>query len=167
MTSAGSHFGFAGRRPRREVIDVPEQKVQDQSLDKLLKVRKQRLERLERERKEAREAWRKQRVELHDQKQAWRDAVQAYKDFWQEARASFYRLNLTSGQFRKAKAIYERMKKDAAQSHVECLEAVARCKKGRTQFFEAKRRVLQAHRQQEKLGILRDEIRKLTTLNEM
>ncbi|RJF96891.1 hypothetical protein D3870_21185 [Noviherbaspirillum cavernae] len=167
MNAAGGQIGFGGRRAKREVIDVPEPKVQDQSLDKLLKVRKQRIDRLERERREMREAWRKSRADLNGRKQGWRDAVQAYKDFWQEARENFYRMSTTSGQFRKAKAIYERMKGDAAQLRLECLEDVARCRKGRTKFFEAKQRVLQAHRQQEKLGMLRDELRKLTTLNEM
>ncbi|MFC7518732.1 hypothetical protein ACFQUU_27345 [Herbaspirillum sp. GCM10030257] len=167
MNSAGGQSGFGGPRAKREVIDVPEPKVQDRSLDKLLSVRKQRIDRLERERREMRDAWRKTRAALHDRKQGWRDAEQAYKDFWEEARANFFQMSTTSGQFRKAKAIYERMKGDAAQLRLECLDEVARCKRGRTKFFEAKQRLLQAHRQQEKLSILRDELLKLTTLNEM
>jgi hypothetical protein len=155
------------RRGKREVIEVLEPKPQDRSLDKLLNVRKQRLDRLERERREARAAWREMRQELRMQKQRWRDAVQAYKDFWQQSREDFFRMALTSGQFRKAKAIYERMKQEAVQMHVDCLEVVSRCKQGRSGFFEARRRVLHANRQQEKLGILRDELRLLNMQSEM
>lgn len=167
MSARAGPAGFGGRRSKREVIDVLEPKPQDKSLDKLLNVRKQRIDRLERERREAREAWRETRQELRTQKQRWRDAVQAYKDFWQQSREDFFRMALTSGQFRKAKAIYERMKQEAAQMRVDCLEVVGRCKQGRSGFFEARRRVLQASRQQEKLGILRDELRLLNMQSEM
>ena len=41
---------FGQLRPKREVIDVPERKVEDKSLDRLITVRKQRIDRYERER---------------------------------------------------------------------------------------------------------------------
>lgn len=163
----GAQRGFGGRRSKREVIDVPERKPEDKSLDKLLNVRKQRLDRLERERKDAREAWRETRQQLRTRKEEWRKALEDAKDFWIQARAEFFKMSTTSGQFRKAKAIYERMKSQAAQMQLECREIVKRCKSAKNEFFEARQRVLTANRQQEKLSILRDEIRALTVQSEM
>src|SRR5207244_8048713 len=102
-----------------------------------------------------------------EQKESWRDAVQAYKDFWEQSRQDFFSMNITSGQFRKAKAIYERMKKEAASLHAKCIEAVHHCKEGATAFFEARQRVLQANKQQEKLSILRDELKRATMQSEI
>jgi hypothetical protein len=167
MNARGTMAGFGGKRRQREVADIPEPKREDRSLDKLLAVRKQRLDRLERERREAREAWRELRRELREQKEGWRAAVQAYKDFWDQSRKDFFSMSLTSGQFRKAKAIYERMKKEAAQMHADCIEIVQRCKEGADAFFEARRCVVRANKQQEKLGILRDEIRRANRPPEM
>lgn len=150
---------LGGRRGKREVIDIPEQKKKDKSLDGLIDVRKQRIDRLERERIEARHAWRDARARLRDVKQRWRCALQEATDHWRQARAAFLQMTTTSGQFRKAKGIYERLKTHAAQLHLECREAVAPCKATRTAFFEARRRVMDANRQYEKLGILRDELR--------
>lgn len=148
-------------RSQREVIDIPESRKQDGSIDKLILVRKQRIERLERERVEARLAWRASRQAMRDVKQRWRDALDAAHDFWKEARAGFFKMAVTSGEFRRAKATYERMKEDAAQLHLESREAVAPCKTARTEFFAARRRALDAHRQHEKLSLLRDELKLL------
>lgn len=163
----GANASLIGRpRSQREVIDIHEPRKQDKSLDKLIVVRKQRIERLERERIEARAAWRETRQALREIKQRWRDAVDAAQDFWQEARAGFFKMTITSGQFRRAKAMYERMKADAAQLHLECREAVAPCKAARSEFFAARRRALDAYREHEKLGLLRDELRLLNTQQE-
>ena len=167
MNAPFGSAGMAGRRARREVTDVPERKPEDKSLDKLLNVRKHRLDRLERERLAARQAWRELRRELREQKTRWRDAVQAYKDYWQQARQDFFSMASTGGQFRKAKFVYERMKRDAAEMHAECIVIVGRSKDSKTGFFEARQRVLEANRQQEKLGILRDEMRAMTAQSEM
>jgi hypothetical protein len=165
--SAGATASWTGRpRSQREVIDIPEPRKQDKSLDKLIVVRKQRIERLERERVEARLAWRETRQALHDIKQRWRDAVDAAQDFWQESRAGFFKMAITSGQFRRAKAMYERMKGEAEQLHLESREAVVPCKAARSEFFAARRRALDAYRQHEKLGILRDELRLLNAQQE-
>lgn len=150
---------FGRSRTKREVIDVPEQKKKDKSLDDLINVRRQRIARLELERNEALQVWRDVRRALHDVKLRWRDALQDTKDYWQQARAEFFRMTTTSGQFRKAKAVYERMKKQAAQLHVEARESVQPCKVAREEFFESRRRVKDANRQYEKLSILRDEMR--------
>lgn len=148
-----------GARSRREVLDVPEARVRDRSLDRLISVRKQRIDRFERECTEAREAWRAARLKLRELKARWRNALQEAKDFWRLARAEFFSMAITSGGFRKAKAIYERMKLQATQLHLECREAVLPCKDMRLEFFNARRRLLDANRQHEKLGMLRDEIR--------
>lgn len=166
MSSQQMSSMFGGGRSKREVIDVPESKVQDKSLDRLISVRKQRIDRFERERVEAREAWRAERMKLRDIKERWRIALQDARDFWQSARAEFFSMAMTSGGFRKAKAIYERMKREAAQLHLECREAVLPCKETRTEFFDARKRLLDANRQHEKLGMLRDEIRLLNVERE-
>lgn len=148
-----------GRRSKREVIDVPEDKREDKSLDRLIVVRKQRIDRFERERNEARQAWRAARAELRATKQRWRDGVKEANEYWKEARAGFLSMTTTSGQFRRAKAVYERLKAHAAQLHLQAREAVAPCRSTREGFFQARRRVVEANRQQEKLVFLRDEVR--------
>lgn len=158
--------GLGPPRSKREPIEVAERKPEDKSLDKLLNVRKQRIDRFERERKEAREAWRESRRALREVKQQRRDAVQAAKDFWQQARAEFFGMTITTGQYKKAKAIYERMKEQAAQLYLQCREAVVECERVRAEFFAARLRAMQAHMQTEKLSILRDEIRALNQQSE-
>jgi hypothetical protein len=149
------------RQSRREVVDVPETRPKDKSLDLLLKLRKQRIERQEQERIAARAEWRTQRAGLRELKQRRRQALQDAKDFWQQARAQFFNMMTTSGQYRKAKAIYERMKQAAAKLYEECMEAVSRCKAARTAFFAACKALREAQRQHEKLSMLRDEMRLL------
>lgn len=155
-----------GRRAKREVVDVPEPRRPDQSLARLLHVRKQRLGRLERERNEARQHWRAARATLRERKEAWRHAVDAAHRFWQAARASFLQMSTTSGELRKAKAAYERMKEEAARVHLGWREQLNCCDAAQRMFFEALERVLAANRQQEKLGILNDELRQLAARNE-
>lgn len=159
--------GVGRRRTRREVIEVAETKAQDKSLDKLMHVRKQRLERLERERREARESWRTARAVMREQKFGWRNARAAAKNFWIDARAEFLSMTTTSGEFRKAKAIYQRMQAHAAQLHTDALEAVKRSKMAREAFFDARFLAVEANLQQEKLKILREEMRKLQPQPEM
>ncbi|MPS30339.1 MAG: hypothetical protein E2576_02575 [Alcaligenaceae bacterium] len=157
---ADAGLGRHGRRgARREVADLPEPRAPDRRLDQLLHVRKQRLGRLERERNEARQAWREQRHGQRALKQRWRDAREQAQAQWMAARAAFSGMSITSGEFRKARAVYERMKKEASQLRVDCQQALQACRAAGTDFFEARRRVMQADRQQEKLGVLRDELR--------
>lgn len=159
--------GFGSPRSKREPIEVAERKPEDKRLDKLLGVRKQRLDRLERERKEAREAWRAARAALREAKLRWRDAVQGAKDYWAQARKEFLTMTTTSGQYQKAKVVYERMKQAAADERVRCLESVEKCKTQRGNFFAARERAITANRQQEKLTIMRDELRRLNRQEEM
>lgn len=162
-----SQSSFGGRRSKREPVDVPERKPEDKSLDKLLHVRKQRLDRLERERREARESWRACRAELRETKEQWREKRQEATDFWARSRNEFFTMTISSGHFRKAKAVYERMKAEAADMRVACLEQARASRQAGHAFFEARLRVLQANRQQEKLTVLRDEIRMQTMQSEM
>lgn len=154
-----AHMG--GARGRREVVDVAERKVEDRRLDQLLHVRKQRLGRLERERNEAREAWRARRQAFRQAGQRWRDTLAEAKSQWQRSREEFLRMTLTNGQFSQAKAVYKRLQNEAAQLYLACQEQLRGCRQARTAFFLARQNVLQANRQQEKLGIMRDEIRAL------
>lgn len=155
----GSGSSSSARPARREVVDVAEPRAPDRRLDQLLQVRRQRLSRLERERHEARLAWRARRRDLGSLKQRWRSARDAAQSQWQSARAAFYAMTITSGEFKKAKAIYERLKKQASQMRVEWHEVRQACRAAGARFFAARLVVLEANRQQEKLGILRDELR--------
>jgi hypothetical protein len=167
MSSLGGRSGFGKRRSKREVIEVVEPKAEDRSLDKLINVRKQRLDRLERERIEARQAWRKSRTDLRDAKMRWRAAVKEANAYWQQAREAFFAMTMNSGDFRRAKGVYDRMKWEAKEMRLACNEYVKRCKAAGDDYFEARLRALEANKQQEKLGILRDEIRLLNRKSEM
>ena len=151
--------GPRGSRKRREVIDVIEPRAPDRRLDQLLHVRKQRLGRLERERNEARQAWRDRRHGMRALKRRWLEAREQAQSQWMEARAAFSGMTITSGEFRKARAVYERMKKEASQLRVDCQQTLQACRAAGVDFFDARRRVMEADRQQEKLGVLRDELR--------
>ncbi len=153
--------GLGPRRGKREVIEVAERKVPDKRLDQLLHVRKQRLSRLERERHEARQVWRRRREKFHAAKLRWREAVAKTQEQWQQARRQFLNMTITSGQFRSAKAAYERMKREVAQFYLDCQNQLQRCREAGGKFFEARWAVLDANRQQEKLSLLRDEMRTL------
>jgi hypothetical protein len=167
MTGFGAQRGLRNRSLKRQVIDVPEKQPEDKRLDMLLHVRRQRLVSLEHECQAARMAWREQRRKLRDAKQRREIALQDAKDYWQQACKQFFSMVTTSGEFRRAKAGYGRMKEHAAQLYLECQQSVQRCRSARTTFFEVRARVRTAKRQQEKLGMLRDEMRILTQQNEM
>lgn len=153
--------GFGKPKARREPVDVAEPRPQDKTLDKLLGVRKQRLDRLERERRDSREAWKAARIGFRDAKLRWRAAFQSTKEYWAQARKEFLAMTTTSGQYQKSKAVYERMKQAATDERVRCLEWLEKCKTRRAIFFAARECVLTANRQQEKLTIMRDELRRL------
>lgn len=167
MTRRETEAEGSQRRSRREVVDLPEPALEDKRLDQLLKVRKQRLSRLERERNETRAVWRAERQALGDIKRAWRSALHEGKELWRQARTDFLAMNSTSGQFRKAKSKYERMQRDAAQLYMGCQDKLLSCRLAGTIFFQARQCVLEANRQQEKLLILRDEIRRSMKVGEM
>ena len=150
------------RRGKREVVDVPEPRRPDRSLDQLLHVRKQRLGRLERERSSARESWRASRQALHDFKLRKREAVRQAAQFWQESRARFLQMTSTTGQFHLAKARHARMKEEAASLNLRCQEAVRESRLAGARFFAARNEARRAQRQQEKLGIMRDELKALS-----
>lgn len=153
--------GFGKPKARREPVEVAEPRPPDRSLDQLLGVRKQRLDRFERERKDARQAWRTARAEFRKMKLGWQVAVESSKVFWAQARRDFMSMHTTSGQYQKSKAVYERMKQAAADERLRCMETLERCRARRAAFFKARARVLAANRQQEKLTIIRDEMRSL------
>lgn len=145
-------------RSRREATDVPERRVEDSRLHDLIALQRLRVERSERERSEARESWRAARNELRRARLRWRSAAQEAKAEWEQARAGFFKMVTTSGQFRKARAIYERKKAHAEQLHLQSCETAASCRERGRLFFQACRRVLDANRHQEKFHMLRDEM---------
>jgi hypothetical protein len=163
----GALAGFGKPKSRREPVEVIEPRPQDKSLDQLLGVRKQRLDRMERERREARQAWKNARAALRAAKLGWRAAIADMKAFWAQARKDFLSMHTTSGQYQKGKAKYERMKQAAAGERVLCLEALTHCRARRATFFAARARVLSANRQQEKLTIIRDDLRRINEQQEM
>lgn len=158
MSIEARHSFLSAHRSKREVVDLVEAPRKDDGLGRLLQIRKQRIERFERESALARGKWRNARATLRSAKERWRSAKRDAAEFWRCARSDFLRMNMTSGDFRKAKAIYERMKESAAQLHLECGEAIGPCKKIRAEFFTAKKAASEATRQFEKLGILRGEL---------
>ena len=151
--------GFGAKPARREVIDVPEPRRPDRRLDQLLHVRKQRLSRLERECNEARAQWRELRADLTRQKQAARQAKIRAHEEWLAARSAFFSMALTNGEFSRAKTVYEKMKIEADVLHIECRAYAARCRALGVEFFLARQHVTDATKQQEKLGVLRDEMK--------
>lgn len=161
MSASASRDSLGRARSKREPVDVAEKKPEDKRLDKLMGVRHQRLDRLERERLDARQAWRDARARLRQAKCSWRDAMQQAQQYWQEARTSFFQMTITSGKFRQSKAAYDRMKENAALQRLAARELVASCRDGGHVFFAAHQVLADARRQQEKLSILRDELRSL------
>lgn len=150
----------AGARPaRREAADLPEPGTPDRRLDQLLHVRKARLGRLERERDEARLRWRERRQALSALKLRWRRTRDEAQAEWQAARAAFTAMTITSGEFKKARAVYERMKKSAAQLRVQWQELRPICRADGAAWFAAREVVRQASRQEQKMTMLRDELR--------
>ncbi|MGI4937586.1 MAG: hypothetical protein ACRYF5_12700, partial [Janthinobacterium lividum] len=121
-------------------------------------VRKQRLGRLERERNEARAAWREQRTLFGQARQKRRELQQETDMLWSQARSAFLKMSTTSGQYRNAKAVYERMKKEVANLYLKAQEELTLCRDARRTFFSSLEAVVTANKQQEKLGIMRDEL---------
>jgi hypothetical protein len=154
----GAMGGFGAARSKREAIDVPEPKAPDRTLDRLLGVRKHRLERLERESLAARDAWRGHRIRLGDTKRSWREACLHAQEFWRQARARYFAMESSSGEFGAAKSGFNRLKREAAQVLLSWRETRAACETAQREFFAARERLAQARRQQEKLGMFRDEM---------
>ena len=145
---------WGGARRQREPIEVAEPKRQDKDLPKLIAVHKRRLERLERDCREARTAWRAERETVRAIKQQWRDAKLEAAAFWTNARAEFFRMEITSGKFRTAKAVYERKKLEAEKIHLQAREAAIAAREAGTHYFDCKRLVREGHLRTEKLAIL-------------
>ncbi len=152
MDEASGLFELTGLR--RELVDLPEPKRQDKSLPKLIGVHKRRLERMEWECLQARTHWRELRGSVAQVKQDWRNAQQHAKDFWADARAEFFRMEISSGKFRTAKGAYERKKLEAEQIHIQAREAAQRARQSGQAYFLLKQLVRAGHLRSEKLDIL-------------
>ena len=143
-----------GPRSRREAVEVAEPKRQDTRLPKLIGVHKRRVELMERSCIAARAAWRTERQMIREIKQQWRDAKQEANEFWAESRAEFFRMEITSGKFRTAKAVYERKKLDAEKIHLEAREVALSARSAGENYFDCKRQLRAGHLRGEKLTIL-------------
>jgi hypothetical protein len=152
MDDSSGLFEMTGLR--REPVDIPEPKRQDKSLPKLIGVHKRRLERLEWECFQARTNWRAARSVVARIKQDWRDAQQHAQDFWADARAEFFRMEISSGKFRTAKGAYERKKLEAEQIHIQARSAAQRARQAGHAYFLLKQLVRAGHVRSEKLTIL-------------
>jgi hypothetical protein len=152
MTTESTLFDTA--RARREPIDIAEPKRQDKSLPKLIGVHKRRLERMEWECRDARKQWRAQRAIVTEVKQNWRDAKQAALDFWAASRAEFFRMEISSGKFRTAKAAYERKKIEAEKIHLQAREEALQARGAGHDYFLRKAEVRAGHLRSEKLDML-------------
>lgn len=149
----------AGRTVRGKLLhEIPEEPRRDLSFDRLIAVHQNRLRRLERERLDARSAWRDARTQLRRRKEHWRNAVDDAKRYWHDARAGFLKMVITSGQFRQAKAVYERLKLEAAEMRLEAVEMVPRCRQAEQAFFDLCRRLAHERLHVEKLRIASDEL---------
>ncbi|GEM_PF-1035522 len=160
---AGASMEAAFGKPagKREVVDVAEPKRPDRRLDQLLNVRKQRLGRLERERNEARSSWRVLRADLGEKTDQWRQARERAQSEWMAARAAFFGMTITNADFKRAKTAYERMKMEAGQMRLACVSLARACRQAGDDYFIARQRVKDANKQQEKLTVLRDEMKAL------
>ncbi|MES2743024.1 MAG: hypothetical protein V4754_19035 [Pseudomonadota bacterium] len=156
---SGLAGAFGGRPARREPVDVLEPRKPDRQLDQLIAVRTHRISTFERARLRARQSWRLERAGLRRAAQDWRDAVEQSQQCWRDARAEFFAMRSTSGDFRRAKAVYERMKRAALELQAAAVRAVEPCRDARRAFFTARDQLREAQRQQEKLTILRDQIK--------
>ena len=144
--------------PRREPVEVDEPRAKNRQLDPLLALRRHRVTRLEQERLQARARWRAQRGALRDAIASWRAASAHAGAEWQQARQAFFAMSCTSGQFRAARAAFERMQREAAALRAGACVAAANGRQAGRAFFGAMAIYRQAQRQQEKLQAVCDQL---------
>lgn len=146
------------RRGPREAVDVPEEGKKDKRLDELIAVHEHRLFQLERERQEARAEWREVRYSLREMNGRSKKAFEDTREYWEKKRAGFFSMVITSGEFRKAKSVYERLKQEAMQLRLKARETVPECRTAKERFFATAQKLIVERLHIEKLKIMRDEI---------
>ena len=154
-----SSFSLNGSR-LREVQDVPEPVRKDCPLDKLVRIRRQRIEKSERDCLRARQHWRECRRQLRQQSQGSKDAESRAQQCWKKARKDFFDMSISSGQFKKAKAVFKKMQATAAEMRALAHAAVDESKLARTAYFKAKVNLAEARKQAEKLDLMSEELRR-------
>lgn len=155
----------AGARPRRrEPVEVAEPVRPDRRLAELGRLRGLRTGAAEREQQVLRGAWRGQRAALRTAIAAWRAAEERLHKEWQEARAAFFAMRSSSGQFRAAKAVYERARRDSALARAAAQGQAGECRDAGRRFFEACERLRAARKRQEKLAMLDQELKRVQAL---
>lgn len=156
-----------GKTRAREIAEFSALRKPDTDLGQLISLRKLRIDRLEHEHNELRVKLQQAKSELHVKKMRWRAAVRASFEFWQSARQEFFMMSTTSGQFRQAKARYERMKKDASQKRLECIELLRPCLEKRKDFFLTKKNLNEARHQHEKLLLMQEQLSREAAMAEV
>ena len=144
--------------PRREPVAVEEPRPPERRLDGLLALRGHRVTRLEQERLKARSHWRTQRAALRAAIEGWRAADRRAGTEWEQARQAFFAMSCSSGQFRAARAAFERMQREAAILRGGACQAAAACRQAGRAYFGARASYRGAQRQQEKLQAVRAEL---------
>lgn len=155
---AAAHAAAGGRPRRREPVEVAEPARPDRRLAELGVLRGLRTAGAERLQQAMRGAWRRERAALRVAIEAWRAAERRTHREWSEARAAFFAMRSTSGQFRAAKARYERARADSALQAAAARGAVPGCRAAGRRFFAACAALAAARKRQEKLALLEQEL---------
>ncbi|AWL03531.1 hypothetical protein ACFOHT_05675 [Massilia oculi] len=150
-----------GRQHRREPVDVKDPARPDPRMAELGRLRQLRTASAEREQLARRAAWRTARAALHAAVAAWRAGEARTMRDWQDARAAFFAMRCSGGQFRAAKAAYERGRREGAVARAAAQEQVGACRADGRRYFAAGEEVRRARKRQEKLRILDGELRRL------
>ena len=148
-------------RHRREPVDLPEPARPDPRMGELGRLRALRTAGAEREQLALRKRWRQERAALRQAVEAWRAGERRTRDDWQAARAAFFAMQCSGGQFRAAKAAYERGRQGGALARAAAQEQAAGCRASGRRFFAAGEALRQARKRQEKLRILDQELKRL------
>lgn len=153
-------------RQRREPVDLADPARPDPRMAELGRLRTLRTASAEREQLALRGAWRAARQGLHAAITAWRAGERQTQHDWQEARAAFFAMRCSGGQFRAAKAAYERGRREGALARAAALAQAADCRADGRRYFAAGDAVRQARKREEKLRILDGELRRLLARGE-
>lgn len=156
--SASIHATPRRQPRRREPVELPEPARPDPRLAELGRLRALRSASAERQQQALRAAWRRERAALHEATGAWREADRRAHHEWGEARAAFFAMRSTSGQFRAAKARYERACADSALQRAALHQAVDACRVAGRSFFAACAALRAARKRQETFALLEQEL---------
>lgn len=145
---------------RREPVDVPDPARPDPRMAELGRLRTLRTASAERAQLAQRGVWRAARESLRAQVAAWRAGEEKTLQDWLDARAAFFAMRCSGGQFRAAKAAYERGRREGTLARAAAREQAGVCRSDGRRYFAAGEEVRRARKRQEKLRILDQELRR-------